>query len=315
MSKTVYHYCSSDTFVSIISNNTLRMTNIKKSNDYTEVINCLNVFQDALKQACLRFKKKFPHDSIFAAFCENISYENLIEQAVLNDSLTYYATCFSEAGDLLSQWRGYAKDATGVALGFDTRYLLEMTDYRNMKFMAVEYNAYNVLEDLIYYIIKKFEHAQHELKIRGPSVYENAVSAVISSFVYNAVFYKNPAFSEEQEWRLVFYPFGNIRNLAIRHRVRDMSTNQLYYDRMLEFVNKEGTYGPFKRKTLQFGVNRDNILSYFDLDFSSIAPYFVKEIVLGPKNKMDDLDLRLFLLSKGYNPGNIKIVRSKATYQ
>lgn len=26
--------------------------------------------------------------------------------------------CFSEDGDLLSQWRGYASDATGIAIGF-----------------------------------------------------------------------------------------------------------------------------------------------------------------------------------------------------
>lgn len=34
-----------------------------------------------------------------------------------------YTICFSGNGDLLSQWRGYAKDGTGVAIGFKTKYL------------------------------------------------------------------------------------------------------------------------------------------------------------------------------------------------
>jgi len=31
--------------------------------------------------------------------------------------------CLSENGDLLSQWRGYAGNATGVAIGFSAEYL------------------------------------------------------------------------------------------------------------------------------------------------------------------------------------------------
>jgi hypothetical protein len=29
-----------------------------------------------------------------------------------------FVACFSEAGDLLSQWRGYANDAQGISIGF-----------------------------------------------------------------------------------------------------------------------------------------------------------------------------------------------------
>lgn len=37
MSKKVYHYCSVDTFYSIISNQTFRLSDITKSNDYLEI--------------------------------------------------------------------------------------------------------------------------------------------------------------------------------------------------------------------------------------------------------------------------------------
>lgn len=314
--KTVYHYCSNETFMSILSNLTLRVTNIKKSNDYTEIVNCLDLFQRSLRIACYRFNKTNPEDSEFAQFYHEADIATLVERSIMNDTLTYYAVCFSEAGDSLSQWRGYADNATGVAIGFDRQYLDKATDRQNMKFMEVEYNKQNVEEDLVNYVVNKFEQVKKDLGVFVTTThYGNAISQVLTSFVYNAAFYKNAAFAEEKELRLVFYPFGNIQNLYIRHQARDMSSNQLYYDRMFEYLQKERQYGPFIRKPLSFGLRRNNIFSYFDLDFSSIAPFFVQEIVLGPKNNMDDLDLRLFLLSKGFDVANIKIIRSTATYQ
>lgn len=314
--KPVYHYCSCETFISILSNLTLRVTNIKKSNDYTEIVNCLDLFQRSLRIACYRFNKKNPEDFEFAQLYHETDIATLVERSIMNDTLTYYAICFSEAGDSLSQWRGYADNAAGVAIGFNRRYLDEVTDHQNMKFMSVEYNKQDVQEDLVGYIIKKLERVKEDLgDLATATHYGNAISSVISSFVYNAAFYKNSAFAEEREWRLVFYPFGNIQNLYIRHQSRDMSSNQLYYDRMFEYLQKERQYGPFIRKPLSFGLRRNNIFSYFDLDFSAIAPFFVQEIVLGPKNNMDDLDLRLFLLSKGFDIANTKITRSTATYQ
>jgi hypothetical protein len=36
--------------------------------------------------------------------------------------------CLSEDGDLLSQWRGYADDATGVSIGFSKDYLKQFAE-------------------------------------------------------------------------------------------------------------------------------------------------------------------------------------------
>ena len=314
--KTVYHYCSNEAFISILSSMTLRATNIKKSNDYTEIVNCLDLFQRSLRIACYRFSKENPEDTEFSQLYHETDIATLVERSIMNDTLTYYAVCFSEAGDSLSQWRGYADNATGVAIGFDRQYLENLTNRQSVKFMPVEYSKEEVQEDLISHIIRKFNQVKTDLHgFATTTHYGNAISQIISSFVYNAAFYKNSAFAEEREVRLVFYPFGNIQNLCVRNRSRDMSTNQLYYDRMYEYLQKEQQHGPFIRKSLSFGLRRNNIFSYFDLNFSAIAPFFVQEIVLGPKNNMDDLDLRLFLLSKGLDIANIKITRSTATYQ
>ena len=213
--KLVYHYCSCEAFISIFSSQTLRVTNIKKSNDYTEIINCLDLFLRSLRIACHSFNSKNPDDVEFAQLYHETDIATLIERSIMNDSLTYYAVCFSETGDSLSQWRGYADNATGVAIGFDSQYLDQATDYKNMKFMSVEYNKQDVEEDLVCYIVKKFERVKEELgDFATATDYGNAISTVVSSFVCNAAFYKNSAFSEEKEWRLVFYPFGNIHREA-----------------------------------------------------------------------------------------------------
>lgn len=55
--KVIYHYCSLDSFISIIKNSTLRLTNISKSNDNSEITYCMDCFQTALLSACDKFKK------------------------------------------------------------------------------------------------------------------------------------------------------------------------------------------------------------------------------------------------------------------
>lgn len=318
-SRIVYHYCSSETFFSILSEGTLHMSNIRKSNDYTEVINCLGEFCVALRTACERFFKMYPNDMAFHVFYGETDFDGLIEEAIGNESFTYYAACFSEGRDTLSQWRSYADDASGVSIGFDSDYLLNATTLNEskMRYDMVNYNLLSVKEDIVFYILKKLVNVKQR---KGAQIsvtdYANAISMAISSFVYDAVFYKNKAFAEEKEWRLVFYPFGNIYNLFLPHKAKDMSANQLYYDRMFEYMQgASNQFGDFRLSSLFFKQSNNSIKSYCKFEFSSIAKLFVREIVLGPKNRMDDLDLRLFLLSLGLDLNEIKIKRSEATYQ
>lgn len=313
----VYHYCPNDSFMSILSNFTLRMSNIRKSNDYTEVINCMDIFCAALRLACNKFAYSHADDTVFREFYAESQLDRIVEDAIANDSLTYYATCFSKGRDVLSQWRGYADDATGVSIGFDSAILKNASKSRRMRYEAVEYDAKAAKEKLVAKIIRKLQDVK---KVRGGAItntdYANAISPMISEFVYDAVFYKNSAFSEEKEWRLVLYPFGDIYKLSLPYKTRDLSAHCLYYDRMFEHIhNSESCYGDFKLKPLAFRLVQNSLTSYCDLDFSGVAPSFIREIMLGPKNHMNDLDLRLFLLSLGFNLNKIKISRSNATYQ
>lgn len=315
MPDVVYHYCSLDTFKLIIENSTLRMTNIIKSNDLSEITFCIDEFIDAFRKAFSIVKVRNT-DPAFCAFADSVDINKLIETSIKNVSLTYYVTCFSQAKDLLSQWRGYANDGQGVAIGFYTAPFVECADRQSWKFLPIYYDMEQIKDDLTNYIVERFMRPT-TWKSRKPKIsdYENVAITITSAMIYNAVFYKNPAFSEEQEYRLVYYPFGLIRNLLVSHKSKDMAANQLFYDRMYDTLMAQGTATHFTRSPVSFFVRKNSLVSYVDINFNEIKSHFISNIVLGPKAQMNDLDLRLFLLSNGYDISKIEITDSASTYR
>ena len=312
----VYHYCSLESFLSIIKSGTIRLSNISKSNDTDEIKYCFDAFQKTLKYSCLLYSRQHITDKEQQKFFNEIDYDSLVTRAVINDSLVYYTACFSTESDLLSQWRGYANDGKGVAIGFYTHDFFKANELKNLKFDKITYNMSVEQDKLKKYVINNLNAAS--LKTTNEnfiSVYMNAINDVISGMVYKAVFNKNPAFQEENEWRLVFYPFGNIRNLSITHKSKDLSANQLFYDRMLEPIEYEREYNGLIRGKLQFRCTDNKIISYIDVDFNNIKDRILAEIVIEPKANIDDKDLRLFLLSNGFDLSKINIKKSRATYQ
>ena len=314
--KTVYHYCSVETFMKIIQNATLRATNIRKSNDYTEIINTIDVFRMATRKAMYKYRVNNPDDYIFGEFDDLVDTDELIKRAIDKATCSYYCTCFSEARDLLSQWRGYADDGRGVAIGFDDSFFIRATDYRYIKYLPIVYDLSKFEDDLINYLVKRFT-TTHDTRANELTCadYETTFDLIINSMVYNAVFYKNRAFSEECERRLTYYPFSDVKNLERSSKRGDLAKLQLYYDRMIEMSQISGEHKGLKRGTIEFMARDNMVVSYIDFNFRDLLPWCIKEIVLGPKNTMDDLDLRLFLLNNGIDLAVTKITRSKATYR
>lgn len=97
----IYHYTSLDNFLKIIESKQLYLFNAFNMNDNLEV-NWINHLIDE------EFKK----------FQEPELFTKTIELYNLNNT-TPYLCCFSYDGDLLSQWRAYADDGCGIAIGFD----------------------------------------------------------------------------------------------------------------------------------------------------------------------------------------------------
>ena len=115
----VYHYCSLESLNSILKNRSLRLTNILKSNDSMEISWICRYydaeFKRAYENASDLFRSKISSERL-------MGYVKLFTDEFFNENhadFRYYVTCFSYQNDLLSQWRGYADDGRGAAIGFD----------------------------------------------------------------------------------------------------------------------------------------------------------------------------------------------------
>ncbi|MCM1500760.1 MAG: DUF2971 domain-containing protein [Clostridium sp.] len=300
----VYHYCDLETFFAIFSNSTIRLSNISKSNDSEEITYLI----PKMKKFCTNLFIYY-NDMLPDRYKLQTDFINNVFDFKFNEtSLNFYVICFSEESDLLSQWRGYANDACGVSIGFSTDllYPLARSVQSSYNFSQVKYS----LDDL-YDQIEKYTNKEIKKNFNGDPQNDslallNVVDTTLSVILYNSILYKNPNFSEEREWRLVYNPFGNIRRITDK---------MAYYDRMAEMFNKSTEKGGFVRTPMTFHISNDKIISHIDLSFESIKKNFIREIIVGSKASINDLDLELFLLSNGYNPLKIYIHKSNIPYR
>ena len=106
----LYHYCSTEAFFEILKSKRIWLSSLRQSSDFLEgklIAHALNRFaeEDQLGEDYRRALRAF---------------------GAVERSFEGIALCLSEDGDLLSQWRGYAADATGVSVGFSASYLAKL---------------------------------------------------------------------------------------------------------------------------------------------------------------------------------------------
>lgn len=300
MPNIIYHYCSMDSFISILETSTLRLSNITKSNDSTEITHVIPTLKEVTERVLWDYNKRLSVDVRFR--------EDIISQLIdrFFDELTknFYVICFSEKRDLLSQWDRYADNAKGVAIGFNTRHFVKL---------HVETGSSYIFGKIIYDSEALAKSAEHFLRYQidydwkpnddfyNVNLIENVITNLISTMLQFSVLFKDPFFFEENEWRLIFNPLGRIRRLG---------SAAAYHDRILETGQYRREKCGFKRKNYQFKVlNDNNISSYVDLDFSAIRDSLIQEIIIGPKTELTarDKDLQLFLSLHRYTLANITI--------
>lgn len=209
-----------------------------------------------------------------------------------------YTICFSGNSDLLSQWRGYAKDGTGIAIGFKTKYLKKwksaifdkkaiMTakfDQVNYKNLDMEYLLQLKSRSLIEYAKKLIDETNEEMK----GLLKSAIEEELEEIAENSIFYKSELFHEEDEYRLIY---------------RDLikCQNSQYIKNPKGRAEIEKRIRDFKLSEAKYRVGAEGIISYFDLSFEPVMNNIIGEIVLGPKCKMTTADVEFLLSSWGYN--------------
>lgn len=271
----LYHYCSVETFYNIITNKNLWLTDSFSTNDYME-----NRWINKLINELL---PKYINDNTRQRF------ESIFLQYNINNYIPFIA-CFSEDGDLLSQWRAYANDGCGFSIGFNTSFF----DIKHhLPFTMAAFNENSIGLHEVYYepeiqedIIKKFFY---DISI-ADSMDSTQIVEIATKIKQCSFIFKNPAFFEEREWRIIHTP------LILGSNIDD--TTQII-----------GAVSDCK-----FRVKSNDIAPYFFISFAkqkSISP--IAEIIIGPKNQMEMYKIRTFLSM--HNLKNISIKNSKASYR
>lgn len=186
----VFHYTDRDGFVGILDSKTIRATDVLYLNDTEEMAWGRGTFIDAATTRAPALLKERV-DQIVAA---------LLPSRVLS----FCVVCFSEDGDELSQWRGYAKGG-GYAIEFPHVALRALQAAIPMTQIAkVEYNANaqaeraNFIADQLYARIATVPGG-----VWSPNVVEREASHLGAIVATEAVEMKSKKFAAEQEWRLI----------------------------------------------------------------------------------------------------------------
>lgn len=213
-SPTLFHYCSNETFVSLVKAKTIWLSSLTLSNDTME---------GRLVNATLM--RVAERDKLDLQSRERLR-ESLEFTERFFDGLGF---CLSEQADLLSQWRGYADDGRGVSIGFDLGYLKELAkasstsnppgfaihrvEYEPDRQEALIRPTYEELRSLIATgaFRKKGLRSLLDTRTQEQIVEEDlAISQAHKSLILKLLellpmlfALKTPAFREEAEWRLV----------------------------------------------------------------------------------------------------------------
>ena len=115
-----YYYCSLDTFLNILKNKEIYLSDPLKMNDKLEIRWYLDRLNDDNKEDA--FDSVFERMRIRSGL--EFSFDDLLNCLNFKGQRSVYISCFSKKQDLLSQWRAYADDGRGVSIGFDLNKLV-----------------------------------------------------------------------------------------------------------------------------------------------------------------------------------------------
>lgn len=271
----VYHYCSVEAFLNIIQNAKLWLSDIYKSNDTQEFIWLRNQINKKIKEEINQINQNTL--DIWDAFSS-------IDDGGIEGT---YAVCFSENCDQLSQWRGYAQDGCGMAIGFSKKELKNLKREHFLSFGKVIYDE-KKQEKFIDKIIN-----ENLIKMKN-KIIANVAIELNMNYQFDFLLYKNPSFKEEQEWRMI-----TMSNFLQKNHI---NLNEV------EFSSPK------------FRENNGKIISYLEMDFSKIKKKLIKEIWIGPKSKVTENDINKLLNFYDYNGNdtfcldNISIKKSNSSY-
>jgi len=281
----LYHYTNDAGLAGIIESGRLWFSDIFALNDPSELRHGLYIVIDLLKS---RATDARPEIVTFASMFERFDLDAGIEAAG-----HFFFCCFSADGDDLGQWRAYADNGQGFALGFDTRSLEDAFTKRKgkpIKQYATCHITYDdteltriqtALVDLVDPLISLPRTA----RVRGDALHAYMMDLLVyhsMDVIRGVMFFKHEAYRNEKEYRFQQLFRRDKPAPDVKHRQRGTS-----------------------------------LVRYREFDWRKLAPGSLKKIVIGPA--ADRIKAARF--AKDYvaafhaDPDKVKIVYSNIPYR
>lgn len=201
----IFHYTDDQGLSGILESGTFRLTDIFRQNDPSELQHGLAVASNAIKSKITDDNRELSDFSPrFERYCKN---------GGLEDSAHVFISCFCADSDNLGQWRTYANNGHGFALGFRTdmlekAFLDSNSQPKSSSFSTfpIEYDDYKLLK------IQKslVDHFQLALNLsreldQKSDRWKHYMASISSKFSVSAlraaILFKHKAYENENEYR------------------------------------------------------------------------------------------------------------------
>lgn len=311
---TLYHYCSLDTFLKIIKSSSIWLSDIQKSNDTKELVwfrqkyyefildkynNCSDVTEKTICEIILSMAVSDGFENcpewllpVTRTYCQKIASTFF--------SLRTYAFCLSELPDSLGQWRGYAQDGKGVAIGFSKEYLNALNGY------GLRCPKYNFLLGNISYKKDLTSLFNKIFELHDKSKPDEFLMHTLMDITHAAALFKHPSFKEEKEWRIIY----SMDDFGIQKE-------DLCFDNFNKISNNKYREN-FEVPNIDYIAKDSDIIPHVEIKIKSLQKA-INSIVIGPKCDVSERDIRHVFLREGvinkFNDKSIKIVRSESSYK
>lgn len=259
---TIYHYTKPEKLLNILSGENIRFSNALYLNDKEEIAYSYRLIVKLIDQTeglnpdlFIKIKKHFSN-----------KYKHIVDGD--NDfvnKLEYFTTSFSTESDNLTLWNNYAKgkNYTGYNIGFNKQKLIkEMSenDYLPI-YGSVIYDKQKQIK-IIHAIFKKWNSLfEKELKCKKSNEVKlfDILFELIDILSIVSIFFKNPQFKNEHEYRIVIVNVFGAKN-----------------SKATSIVEKNGLFVPY----LEYKFSKDSVVSV------NIGPTFDENIFYTSTNRM-----------------------------
>jgi hypothetical protein len=208
--ETLYHYTNVIGLRGIFESESVWFTDFRNLNDPSEIIHGIDMCHDVIRNF------KTGADGRAALFLDCLA--DMMSPANFSRALEYFIGSFSRARDDLGQWRAYADNGRGVAIGF-APHLFGIENSTSQKpdetaFVSpVIYDVGKVCDrhaDAIQHAVEIFLDAANTHRellanrdIGIPFMQDFARAVIASPLIWNCLTSKHPAYAHEQEVRLI----------------------------------------------------------------------------------------------------------------